>query len=95
MRPRERDVSIVRAAFAGYDTNMIQIRFPDLDAKRRALAYLAGRFPFTSYRSGEMLVPSEALAELAVAAIPFSVEGPPTYGQAVPALRDPAPAAVQ
>jgi hypothetical protein len=88
-------VSIVGTDNAGYDTDMVQIRFPDLEAKRRALGYLAGRFPFTSYRTGEMLVPSEALAELALAAIPYSVEGPPSYGQAVPALRDPAPVAVQ
>ena len=52
---------------------MIQIRFPDLDAKRRALAYLAGRYPFTSYRSGEMLVPSEALTELAGEGIAFTL----------------------
>jgi hypothetical protein len=74
---------------------MVLIRFPDLNAKRRALGFLTGRFSFTSYKTGEMLVPSGALAELAVAGIPFSVEGPPTYGQAVPALRSHAPAAVQ
>jgi hypothetical protein len=74
---------------------MILIRFPDLAAKRKALGYLTGRFSFTSYRTGEMLVPSAALGELAVAGIPFFVEGPPTYGQAVPALRSPAAAAIQ
>ncbi len=74
---------------------MILIRFPDLDAKRRALAFLTGRFSFTSYRTGEMLVPFAALGELAVAGILFSVEGPPTYGQAVPSLRSPAPVAAE
>jgi hypothetical protein len=74
---------------------MIQIRFPDMDAKRRALGFLAGRFPCTSYKTGEMLVPPEALAALATAAIPFTVEGPATYGQAIPALRSTSPTAVQ
>jgi hypothetical protein len=74
---------------------MIQIRFPDMDAKRRALGFLTGRFSFTPYRTGEMLVPQEALGELAVAGIPFFVEGPPTYGQAIPALRTAGAAPVQ
>jgi hypothetical protein len=74
---------------------MIQIRFPNIDAKKRALGFLPGRFSCTSYASGEMLVPPEALAALANAGIPFSVEGPATYGQNVPALRTAAPAQVQ
>jgi len=74
---------------------MILIRFADLDAKRRALGFLTGRYSFTTYRTGEMLVPQEALGELAVVGIPFSVEGPPTYGQAVPALRTAVAAPVQ
>lgn len=55
---------------------MIVIRFADFDAKRLALAYLTGRFAFTSWKTGEMLVPSAALGELAVQGIPFTVEGP-------------------
>ena len=78
-----------------YTEGMILIRFPDADAKRRALGFLPGRFSFTSYGTGEILVPETALSELAVAGIPFSVEGPATYGQAVPALRSPAAAPVQ
>jgi hypothetical protein len=58
---------------------MILIRFPDLDSKRRALAYLAGRFAFTTYKTGEMLVPQTALGEMATQGIQFSVEGPATY----------------
>jgi hypothetical protein len=57
---------------------MILIRFPDLEAKRRALGFLPGRFSFTTYRSGEMLVPHAALGELALAGISFTVEGPAT-----------------
>jgi len=56
------------------------IRFPDLDAKRRALAYLAGRFAFKSWATGEMLVPETALPDLAIEGIPFSVEGPARSG---------------
>jgi hypothetical protein len=55
---------------------MILIRFADIDAKRRALAFLAGRFSFTTYRTGEILVPHAALGELALAGVAFSVEGP-------------------
>jgi hypothetical protein len=72
---------------------MVLIRFPDQLAKRRALAYLTGRFSFKSWISGEMLVPGAALAELALDGIHFSVEGPAKYDQRVPAIRNsPAPA---
>ena len=54
---------------------MILIRFPDTDAKRSALAKLAGRFNFKSWANGDMLVPEDALAFLAVEGIPFTVEG--------------------
>jgi len=52
---------------------VILIRFPDKDAKRRALGFLAGRFTFKSWATGEMTVPEGALAYLAVENIPFSV----------------------
>lgn len=64
---------------------MIVIRFPNSDAKRMALGFLVRRFSCTTYRTGEMLVPSEALGELAIAGIPFSVEGRATYRQSIPA----------
>jgi hypothetical protein len=54
---------------------MILIRFPDTDAKRSALGKLAGRFGFKSWANGDMLVPEEALAFLAVEGVPFTVEG--------------------
>ncbi len=66
---------------------LIRIRFPNRDAKRRALGYLAGRFSFTSYATGEMLVVEPALAALAVEGISFTAEGPATYAEAIPALR--------
>jgi hypothetical protein len=74
---------------------MVTIRFPDAAAKRRALGWLPGRFSFKSWATGEMLVPPEALAYLAMEGIPFSVEGPATYEQRIPALRVPAAPSVQ
>jgi hypothetical protein len=74
---------------------MVRIRFTDLDSKKRALGRLAGRYPFKSWATGEMLVPEPALGYLATEGIPFHVEGPATYEQNAPALRDPAPLAVQ
>ena len=73
---------------------MILIRFTDHQAERRALGYLAGRFSFKSWASGEMLVPEGALPFLALENIPFSVLGPATYEQYVPTVRDPAAPAV-
>jgi hypothetical protein len=67
---------------------MILIRFPDLVAKRNALGYLAGRFSFKSWASGEMTVSETALAYLAVENIPFSVEGKATYEPLISAVRD-------
>ena len=41
---------------------MIRIRFTDLVTKKRALGRLAGRFPFKSWATGEMLVPEQRWA---------------------------------
>jgi hypothetical protein len=54
---------------------MTQISFPNLDAKRKALGRLAGRFPFKSWATGEMIVPETALSYLAAEGISFLVEG--------------------
>ncbi len=74
---------------------MILIQFPDMAMKRRALGSLAGRFPFKSWASGDMLVPESALAFLAVEGIAFSVQGPATYEQIGPAFRGTTAPAVQ
>ncbi len=73
---------------------MILITFPSTEAKRSALARLAGRFSFKSWASGEMLVPEDALAYLAVEGVPFTVEGPASYEQNGSAFRGAAPVAV-
>ena len=73
---------------------MIRIRFTDMTAKRQALGFLAGRFSFKSWASGEMLVPEVALASLAREGISFVVEGPATYEQITSAFRNPPAPAV-
>jgi hypothetical protein len=67
---------------------MIIIRFPDADAKRRALGFLAGRFSFKSWATGEMAAPETALAHLATENIPFSVEGQATYEHLISTVRN-------
>lgn len=74
---------------------MIIIRFTDKDGERRGLGYLAGRFSFKTWVTGETMVPEEALPYLAKEGIRFQVEGPPTYEQLVPALRGASAAPVQ
>jgi hypothetical protein len=73
---------------------MILIRFPDPESNRRALGFLAGRFSFKSWATGEMVVPESALAYLASEGIPFVVEGPATYERLVSAIRNPPAAAI-
>ena len=72
----------------GYGTIMIIIRFPDAETKRVALGFLAGRYSFTTWATGEVLVPDTALSALAHEGISFTLEGPPSYEQTVPALRN-------
>jgi hypothetical protein len=73
---------------------MVLIRFPDVETKRRALGYLAGRFSFKSWSSGEVAIPEPALSSLAVEGIRFTVEGPASYERIAP-LRNSAAPAVQ
>lgn len=55
---------------------MVLLRFPDARTESRALGYLAGRFPFKSWSTGETLVAESALAHLAVEGITFGVLAP-------------------
>jgi hypothetical protein len=77
-----------------YNPTMIIITFPDAAAKRRALGYLSGRFPFKSWANGEMMVPEEALSHLQLEGIEHVVEGPATYEHLIPTVRDPSAPAV-
>lgn len=72
---------------AGYNSNMILIRFPNPESKRAALGRLAGRFRFKSFATGEMLVPEDALPFLAVEGIGFIVQGRATYEQIASSVR--------
>ena len=69
---------------------MILIRFPNEDAKDRALELLLGEYPFKSWQTGELLLPEEALPELARENVPFTFEGVEGY-EKLSAVRDPAP----
>jgi hypothetical protein len=73
---------------------MVRIRFLNPQSERRALGYLAGRFSFKTWESGEMLLPEAALPYLAVEGIQFSVEGPATYEQNLPTVRNPLTSAI-
>ena len=89
MSSEERLSCVVLSGARRYDNIMqlIRIRFADKELKRRALGFLAGRFSFTSYSTGEMLVVEPALAALAVEGISFIAEGPATYAEAIPSFR--------
>lgn len=65
---------------------MITITFPDRDTEKRALGFLLGRFSGRVLKSGEHLVPAEALEALANENIPFSVKGKATYEQQIAAV---------
>jgi adenine/guanine phosphoribosyltransferase-like PRPP-binding protein len=71
---------------------MIIIRFADQEAKRRALGYIARRFPGKSWAT--VMVPEAALASLAAENFHFTVEGQATY-ERLTSLRDTPAAAVQ
>jgi hypothetical protein len=74
---------------------MIKIHFSDAAAERKALGFLAGRFSFKSWATGETVVPEAALSALAVEGISFTVVGGATYEQSVSAVRNPPAATVQ
>ena len=64
---------------------MILIRFADSESERQGLGFLAGRFTFKTWASGETIVSEAALAGLAREGIRFSVEGRATYERLVSA----------
>jgi len=73
---------------------MILVRFQNAESERRALGYLTGRFSFKTWATGEVLVPEFALPFLATEGISFTVQGPATYEQNVPTVRNPIAPAV-
>lgn len=73
---------------------MILIRFSDAQIEKSGLGYLAGRYSGKTWKTGETLVPEEALSHLAAAGIKFSVEGHLSYDKVYAPVRDSAAAAV-
>lgn len=71
-----------------YPPPMVIIRFTDPQTERRALGYLAGRFPGKTWANGETMVPEEALAHLAAEGLEFTVKGRPSYEREYAPLRD-------
>jgi hypothetical protein len=74
---------------------MVKLRFPDDASQRKAIGYLAGRFPFKLIPSGHTLVPEAAVACLAGQSISFTVEGQATYDKTTSTLRAAAAAEIQ
>ena len=74
---------------------MVTIIFPDRETEKSALGFLLGRFSGHVLKSGEHLVPEEALAALAEQNISFSVKGKATYEQQVAAIRTAAATPIQ
>jgi hypothetical protein len=60
---------------------MIAIKFIDPQTKNEALGFLMSEFYGSAFRSGEVIVPSEALAALAAEDYRFTVLGRATHDQ--------------
>jgi hypothetical protein len=73
---------------------MIAIRFPSVEIQDEAVGFLAGRFSGRLLRSGEVIVPEEALAALAAENFSFTVIGRATYDQ-MATIRSDAAAPIQ
>jgi len=58
---------------------MVIIKFHDRETEKKALGFLLGRFSGRVFRSGEVIVPEEALGALARENFRFTVLGRATY----------------
>lgn len=67
---------------------MVTIKFSDPDERLEALGFLLGRFPGRALKTGEILVPENALEALAHEGYKFTVLGKSTYEQQITAFRD-------
>lgn len=68
---------------------MVVITFPDDTTRKKALGFLIGRYSGRVLKSGENIVPYEALAALADQNFTFTVHGKAKYAKHVEALRAP------
>jgi hypothetical protein len=55
---------------------MVVIKFPDPETDKEALGFLMGRFSGRVFRSGEVMVPKEALAALSDSGFSFAILSP-------------------
>lgn len=78
----------------GMEKSMVIITFPDKEMQQEALGLLVGRYSGTALKSGEHIVPAEALKALAEQNFVFTVQGTADEKQ-VAALRSAAAASVQ
>jgi hypothetical protein len=60
---------------------MVTIKFPDAETQDEAVGFLASSFSGRLLRTGEVIVPEEALAALANENFSFTVIGKATYEQ--------------
>ena len=60
---------------------MVTIKFLDPQTESEALGFLVSRFSGSAFRSGEVIVPPEALPSLAVENYRFTVLGRATHDQ--------------
>jgi len=58
---------------------MVIVRFPNVQMRRKALAFIMRHFSGKSWKSGEVMVPEVALPHLAAEGIVFTVQGRATY----------------
>ena len=63
------------------ETVMVTIKFLDPQTESEALGFLVSRFSGSAFRSGEVIVPPEALPSLAVENYRFTVLGRATHDQ--------------
>ncbi len=70
---------------------MVTIKFPDPETQDEAVGFLASHFSGRLLRSGEVIVPEEALAALVNENFSFTVIGKTTYEQMAAFRGDAAP----
>jgi hypothetical protein len=73
---------------------MVIIHFDDTATEKNAIEFLIGRFPFKTWKNGDLMLPEAAVGLLAAEGITFRARGPAQYEHFLPPLRDTAPSAV-
>ena len=74
---------------------MVVITFPDKETQSKARGFLLRRFSGKIFKTGEHVFPEAAMAALADANIPFTVQGKASYEKQIAALRGAATGEIQ